>query len=492
MNGRRVLAFRAVAWAALLWALGNTFYVYLFLGGTRPFRVESAVFLLVAALLPLVWCGPSRVRSPAVMGERASRLFALVAAGFWLLALVPFVTLPFLSDDYVFVASLRTLSDAVTKGPFFRPMFAAVFLVLARVGGDVPLPFHVAGLLIHATSAAFVYVLAQRFFQRRDVAAFAFAVFLLNPLQAEAVLWVSGLQDLLWTGFMLAALVVYTGSQVLTVTRLCVTVLLVIFSLLSKETAVSFVLLLPLTDWAFFSMKRGPLLPIAYSGFVLTLAAYLCVRSRVAPIDSAFYTTPTRYFVQKFLSTPYKFFAQPWNIKVVHVSPAVPCCLTVVLLIACFWAVNRGAGRSTLLGPAVVLASTLPVYAYFHVAADLRATRYLYFASVGWALLTAQTVKSLPVRRVSFAAVFASSVVVSYLFLQVNLRPWRTAGEIVDAVCSAIVSGKSVEARSAELRKRYGDGLEVSDGVPVAYKGVYLFVNGYPQLRRMLTADGAR
>jgi hypothetical protein len=491
MNGGRVLAFKAVAWAALLWALGNTIYVYLFLGGARTFRVESAVFLLVAALLPLVWCGPSRVQSPAVMSEGATRLFALVTVGVWLLALLPFVTLPFLSDDYVFLASFRTASD-VTKGPFFRPMFAAVFLVLAQVGGEAPLPFHVAALLIHATSAVLVYVLARRLFQRGDVAALAFAVFLLNPLQAEAVLWVSGLQDLLWTGFMLAALVVYTGSQVLTVTRLGVTVLLVVFSLLSKETAVSFVLLLPLTDWAFFSMKRGPLLLIAYSGFVLTLAAYLCVRSRVAAIDTAFYVTPTRYFVQKFLSTPYRFFAQPWNSAAVHVSLAVPCCLTGIVLVACFWAVNRGAGRSTVLGPAVVLASTLPVYAYFHVAADLRATRYLYFASVGWALLTVHTVKSLPVRRVSFAAVFAATVAVSYLFLQVNLRPWRTAGEIVDAVCGAIISGKPIEAQSAELRKRYGDGLEVIDGVPVTYRGVYLFVNGYPQLRKMLTADGAR
>jgi len=195
--------------------------------------------------------------------------------------------------------------------------------------------------------------------------------------------------------------------------------------------------------------------------------------------------------LQKFFSTPYKFFAQPWNVEAVDLSPVVPCFITLIVLGAVFWAANCGVGRSALVGPAVILASTLPVYSYFYVAADLRASRYLYFASVGWALLAAQTVKTLPAPRLSFPAAFGSIVVCSFVFLSVNLTPWRTAGEVVDAVSSAIVSGNSVASESAELRRRYGDGLEVKDGVPIVYKGVYLFVNGYPELRKILT-DGER
>ena len=492
MNSKPLLGLKAVASVALVWALGNSLYVYLLLGGTRTFRVESAVFLLVAALLPLVWWNPPRLDSSVAVSARASRALALAAGSLWLVALAPFVTLPFLSDDYVFLASLRSLSDVANVRQFFRPLFAAVFLLLAKVGGGAPLPFHATGLALHATSAWLVFLLARRFFDRMDVAVFCSAVFLLNPLQAEAVLWASGLQDLLWAGFALAALVVYTGSRSLTPIRLVVTLLLVVSSLLSKETAVSLVLLLPLADWAFFRMRRGALQLTGYLVFVGTLVGYLLLRSRVASIEAAFYTAPTRYFVQKFLSTPYRFFVQPWNVQVVDVSPAVAWVLTVIVLIALYWAANRGAGRTALLGPAVILASTLPVYAYFYVAADLRGTRYLYFASVGWALLMAQTIKSLPVRRLSFTVVFTSVVLSSFLFLQLNLRPWRTAGEIVDAVSSSVVSGNSVEARSAELQRRYGDGLEVRDGVPVVYKGVYLFVNGYPELCKMMTTGGAR
>jgi hypothetical protein len=71
--------------------------------------------------------------------------------------------------------------------------------------------------------------------------------------------------------------------------------------------------------------------------------------------------------------------------------------------------------------------------------------------------------------------------------LQLNVGPWRTAGEIVGSVAAAIEEGRSPERSSAGLRDKYGDGLELKDGIPTVYKGVCLFVNGYPELRTMLS-----
>ncbi len=48
-----------------------------------------------------------------------------------------------------------------------------------------------------------------------------------------------------------------------------------------------------------------------------------------------------------------------------------------------------------------------------------------------------------------------------------------------------IREGKPPEASAAEWQARYGEGLEVKDGIPTVYKGVYLFVNGYPEVRAM-------
>src|ERR1019366_2469220 len=163
---------------------------------------------LVGVLLPLIFWRPPTVEREAALTETDNRLLMLLAVGLWLVTLVPRLTLPFLSDDYVFLASYKQWSDVLNVGHFFRPAFGAVFLLLARTGNGSPVVFHVVALLIHAASAWCVYVLSRRLFQRADAATFCFAIFLLNPLQLEAVLWVSGLQELLWTLFVLAGLVV--------------------------------------------------------------------------------------------------------------------------------------------------------------------------------------------------------------------------------------------------------------------------------------------
>src|SRR5439155_23971600 len=139
----------------------------------------------------------------------------LLAMGLWLLTLALCLPLPFLGDDYVFLASYRHWSDVLNVRSFFRPMFAIVFMLLAKVGNDSVLPFHIVALIIHSSSAWLVYVMARRLFRRTDAAALCFAIFVLNPLQLEAVLWVSGLQELLWTLFALLSLIVYTRSQLL-------------------------------------------------------------------------------------------------------------------------------------------------------------------------------------------------------------------------------------------------------------------------------------
>ncbi len=197
--------------------------------------------------------------------------------------------------------------------------------------------------------------------------------------------------------------------------------------------------------------------------------------------------TPGKYFAQKFVGTPYKFFVQPSNLTAGNIPAFVLCSATVASLAVLFWAVIRGAGPLALVGPAVILISTLPVYSYFYVAPDLRATRYLYFAAIGWAVLAAQLLTTVFIRPRTFGAALVGIILISFASLQVNVRPWRTAGEIVGSIATAIRQGRSPEQSSAEWQNRYGDGLEVKDGIPAVYKGVYLFVNGYPELRNMLS-----
>ena len=108
----------AVAALALLWAVGNSFYVYLALDGARMFRLESAVFILAAVLLPLVLSRPSAVGGSSSLTVADGRLLVTAAFALWLTILAPFLTLPLLSDDYVFLATYRQFSDVLSARVF--------------------------------------------------------------------------------------------------------------------------------------------------------------------------------------------------------------------------------------------------------------------------------------------------------------------------------------------------------------------------------------
>jgi hypothetical protein len=108
----------------------------------------------------------------------------------------------------------------------------------------------------------------------------------------------------------------------------------------------------------------------------------------------------------------------------------------------------------------------------------------------GWALLVTQLLTTLLTRRRALNVAFASAIVILFASLRVNVKPWRTAGEIVNGIATAIREGKSPEMSAGDWEARYGEALELKDGIPTVYEGVYLFVNGYTELRTMLTHSG--
>src|SRR5438094_306231 len=82
----------------------------------------------------------------------------------------------------------------------YRRAFGLMFWMLAHIGSG-PAVFHVASWALHLAIAALAASMMLRFAGRHDLAAACFAVVLLNPLQLEASLWASGLQELLWAFF---------------------------------------------------------------------------------------------------------------------------------------------------------------------------------------------------------------------------------------------------------------------------------------------------
>ena len=65
--------------------------------------------------------------------------------------------------------------------------------------------------------------------------------------------------------------------------------------------------------------------------------------------------------------------------------------------------------------------------------------------------------------------------------LALNTRPWRVAGEVVATMHEGVVAGGDGLVAAREWQARTGHSLRFVDGVPVAYEGVDVFLNGYPE-----------
>jgi hypothetical protein len=462
----------------------NCAYVYLVRDGGSSYRIESSVWILVVCLMPLVWSHTCDSEQSLDLSPRQRQVLVVVAIALWLLVLTPRLGSSFVSDDFVFLDVYRRPGDVLSPTEFFRPLFAAVFWALATIGRRTPMAFHGLALALHAASAALVYGLARRLFHDDTTPTICGLIFLLSPLQLEATLWIAGLQELLWTFLVLCALWRYTKDRVLSARALAAVAAFVAAALLSKETAICFVLLLPAADLALYRLGRGPMLGRGYLVLAAIAVVYLIVRANFAATHASFLAVPPRYFLKQLVDTPYAAFSQPWNADAVHMLPIIPAALSVLLVALLFVrAAVRRTSRQLLAGPAVILMTTLPVYSYFYVGADLASARYLYFATAGWAVLVAQLLTVIR-HRIALAAAVATVVIGSFLFLRVNVRPWDVADAVVTTMRDAALHGHAPLEAAEMFATSRGITLQWKNGVPESFEGVTIFRNGYPEFLR--------
>jgi signal transduction histidine kinase len=186
---------------------------------------------------------------------------------------------------------------------------------------------------------------------------------------------------------------------------------------------------------------------------------------------------------------PYQFYVQPWSTAAIAM-PAIVSFATAALGIAGLaWAlIGRRRWLAPLAGAGLILASTLPLTAYFFVRDDLAGARYLYFGAFGWGLIAAALLAAALRQARAAAAATAVAAVLLAALLHVNLGPWRQAAAIVDDMERAAIRGEDPAAAAARTADRLGIRLTTRDGVPREAGGVGLFVNGYPEFLARIRA----
>ncbi len=140
-------------------------------------------------------------------------------------------------------------AGAEEQSSFYRPLQALTFMVDYHLWGKEPFGFHLTNTLLHLTNALLLYYLLASM-TNPQVAFIAGLLFIVHPLQTEAITYIAGRADPLALGFLLTALLCYRKSGARPGTNLWGVASLVAFllALLSKEMAMILPALLILYD----------------------------------------------------------------------------------------------------------------------------------------------------------------------------------------------------------------------------------------------------
>jgi tetratricopeptide (TPR) repeat protein len=157
----------------------------------------------------------------------------------------------FVFDDIYLVQGnqqLRSLDFSLLLRSY-RPLRDFSYAIDFAVWGEGPFGFHLTNLLLHTGNVLLVFALVRRLTEDLASAVLAGLIFAVHPIQTDAVTYISGRRDLLFSFFYLSAFhsyISYYRSQVRLRAALFFTMFVVFWamSLLSKEMAASLPILI--------------------------------------------------------------------------------------------------------------------------------------------------------------------------------------------------------------------------------------------------------
>ncbi len=199
---------------------------------------------------------------------------------FGLLAFCNAIRHPFVHDDVVFILNnphitefnhpLELFKVKTTLGGinvYYRPVLEIIYRFEYFLFGPHPYGFHFFNIMVHIANGILLFGLLQRLNFRPPVAWVIACIFLIHPVQTEAVSCISGISNLWMTLGILLALHAYLNRWY-TATLFCF-----LMAFLSKEQAMIFIPLVIVIDYSRDAAKnyRSWFLFSLFTGFLLWL-----------------------------------------------------------------------------------------------------------------------------------------------------------------------------------------------------------------------------
>ncbi len=169
-------------------------------------------------------------------------------------------------DNIKFWFTHDVLAGIGLTSNYYRPFLFLTFAFNYIISGVNPLGYHLFSNLIHIANGILVFLLIQRVFKKKLIAFLTSLIFLIHPLQTEAVTYISGRGDVLVVFFMLLAILFFykaENSIMASQNRIFgfsmskfISVAFLILGVLSRETGIIFPFLALFIYVSFISEER--------------------------------------------------------------------------------------------------------------------------------------------------------------------------------------------------------------------------------------------
>lgn len=217
----------------------------------------------------------------------------------------------FVWDDFdnvvnnTFIRSPSNVSDFFTKNliagagktiDWYRPILLVSYSIDYSLWGLNPIGYHIVNILFHIVSAAILFIIVNKLFNKTTIAWWASILFLIHPVQTEAVSYISGRADLLIVFFLLLSFYFFllfhkSANHKKRTTFFTLSLFSFSIALFSKETAFIFPGILLLYHITFNEKINTTQIKQAFitaTPFIFMSGAYLILRLMVLNFSGTF------------------------------------------------------------------------------------------------------------------------------------------------------------------------------------------------------------
>jgi len=182
--------------------------------------------------------------------------------------------------EFFLGSTFNSGGSANLTGLYYKPILTTSYALLYSFFGTNPFGYHVFQVLLHISNALLLFYFLRNFFQDRGRCFLITLIFLIHPIQVESVVYIAGLQEPLFMFFGLLTLNLFSFANG---KFLFLAGPLLLLSLLSKETGLIFLVLVPL--YAYLFAHKGQIFSLFSS--LGALIIYLFLRFGLAQLPIA-------------------------------------------------------------------------------------------------------------------------------------------------------------------------------------------------------------